>query len=333
MASSVQQPAEAFPAFSALVAAWNEAHMIERHVASFLALCQHDSELILCAGGADGTYDRARLAASNATNVLVLEQRPGQGKQSALRACWEHASQSWVYLTDADCLFSERVLRSLFDATTKGISVVTGGSRPLPEQMTTPLVAYQAARDAAYDAGRGDSADGILGRNALFHRDLIEAAGAFSTPVRTGTDYHLSLQLNALNEPIAYARDAAIASEYPASPPAYLRMWRRWIKNRLVHAPRANVGSLAVSLGLALAMLAAPVAAMALRSWPLAGLALGLLALASWARLRGLPHIDDAAAAMRLPVGVRIPGYVYLDQLAVVLAWADALTDRGRGRW
>lgn len=323
----------ATPPFSALVAAWNEAQMIERHVASFIALPGTECELILCAGGADDTLSRAKRAAGDNPNVVVIEQHIGQGKQAALRTCFELAQHPWIYLTDADCLFSEEVLRSLFGVAAGGHRVVTGGSTPLRDQMSVPIVAYQEARDASYDARVGDVADGVLGRNALLRRDVVEAAGGFTANVHTGTDYHLTLQLKALDEPIAHARGSRVQSEYPASPSEYLRMWRRWIKNLLVHSPHGTGRALVTSLILALALTVLPMAAALLWSWALAVVAVALLATASWRRAQDLSFLPTEAAGMRWPVTIRLPGYVYLDQLAVVLAWMDALTDRGRRRW
>ena len=71
------------PKVSVLVAAWNESAHIERHIESFQALRYPHKELVLCAGGTDGTYDMAKKYASEV--VKVLEQHPGEGKQRALR--------------------------------------------------------------------------------------------------------------------------------------------------------------------------------------------------------------------------------------------------------
>src|SRR5579859_460989 len=91
------------PRISVLVAAWNEAAMIEAHLHSFQALSYPDIELILCAGGSDDTLRRARQAAGRA--VHILEQQAGEGKQQALARCAALASGEIIYLTDADCLY------------------------------------------------------------------------------------------------------------------------------------------------------------------------------------------------------------------------------------
>ena len=44
---------------SVLVAAWNEARLLREHIESFLRLSYPDRELVLCAGGTDGTLEIA----------------------------------------------------------------------------------------------------------------------------------------------------------------------------------------------------------------------------------------------------------------------------------
>ena len=73
----------AVPKVSVLVAAWNEADNIDQLVESFNALSYPNRELVLCAGGADDTYGRA--GRWSGPRVKVDEQRPGEGKQAALR--------------------------------------------------------------------------------------------------------------------------------------------------------------------------------------------------------------------------------------------------------
>ena len=62
----------ATPRVSVLVAAWNEADMIEGHIKSFLALRYPNKELILCAGGNDGTYEIARRQAGEGLSLIHI---------------------------------------------------------------------------------------------------------------------------------------------------------------------------------------------------------------------------------------------------------------------
>ena len=67
---------------------------------------------------------------------------------------------------------------------------------------------------------------------------MLAAIGGFDTPVRTGTDYVMSRLLTLSRYEIRSAPGSRVLTEYPATPDAYLRMWRRWNKNLLLHGPR-----------------------------------------------------------------------------------------------
>ena len=85
----------ALPKINALVPAWNEADHIEAHIHSFLNLRYPNKELVLVAGGVDGTYQMAKLLSGD--QVKVLQQFPGEGKQKALQRGLK--SVSYTHLT------------------------------------------------------------------------------------------------------------------------------------------------------------------------------------------------------------------------------------------
>jgi glycosyltransferase involved in cell wall biosynthesis len=84
------------PSVSVLLPAWNDAAMIGRCLESLLTIDWPDLEIVVCAGGADGTLDIARHYESE--RVTVLEQHPGEGKQAALRRCLERSRGDIIYL-------------------------------------------------------------------------------------------------------------------------------------------------------------------------------------------------------------------------------------------
>ncbi len=128
------------PKVSVLVAAWNEADNIDDHIRSFLALGYPNAELVLCAGGDDDTSARATQRAADA-RVKVFAQRPGEGKQAALRRVLSAADGEVIMLTDADCEFTDEAFLRLVAPIAAGEAVVTtGGSEPKPAQRGNPLV-------------------------------------------------------------------------------------------------------------------------------------------------------------------------------------------------
>jgi cellulose synthase/poly-beta-1,6-N-acetylglucosamine synthase-like glycosyltransferase len=317
------------PPFSALVAAWNEGDGLEAHLSSFLALDWPGAELILCAGGSDGWYERAKKFAG--PRVMLLEQKPGMGKQAALRECYPHARHNLIFLTDADCLFDKAALEKLFEPLITGkYRVATGGSYPLPRQQDKALVQYQGARDVYYNAHRQGDADGLLGRNIAITRSCLEQIGRFDAVVHTGTDYRMSLELQQAKIPIALVKGSEIASAYPETAQHYLRQQRRWIKNLVIHQSQ-DTRSIYMAAILAALFCLSPLFLL-LPGW------FKLLVLPIWlrpfaARWRDLRFAGGRGLRIGLASYLLVPYYTLLDQLAVLGAIKDLFSVGSRERW
>jgi cellulose synthase/poly-beta-1,6-N-acetylglucosamine synthase-like glycosyltransferase len=256
------------PHVTILVAAWNEAPAIARHIASVRALRYPNWEYVLCAGGADGTYRAALECARGDPRLVVLEQLPGEGKQRALRKAYARATGDVVYLTDADCFVDdesfERVLAPIVN---HGEAAATGTSMPLPEQWDVPLVDYQWAVQRYVDAHAPEYASGLLGRNAAVRRDALERAGRFNADVATGTDYHLATALTACGYRLRCVPTSRVRTRYAETWARYAGQQRRWVRNAIVLGARRG-GWRAAAAGLQTAlvgagMLALPVLALA----------------------------------------------------------------------
>ncbi len=322
----------ALPAFSALVAAWNEAHIIDAHIGSFVELGATHCELILCAGGQDGTYDRAKRYEDAHDNIRVLEQQPGQGKQAALRAMYPHAQHDIIYLTDADCLFDRSNLQSVLAPIVSGdFEVSSGASQPLASQRHIPLVQYQWCRDSYNLDCAGPVANGILGRNSAITRQRLDSVGAFEEDAATGTDYLLSKKLLANGASIAAANTSRVEAEYPATASDYLAMWRRWIKNLAVHDLRKHSTHFLVITALALVLLLTPLWILLPIPWSLPFALILIIALGS--RYRSLVYCQRRGFPLSAKTYLLVPYYLVLDQLAVLGAERDLISKRRRQRW
>lgn len=220
------------PRVSVLVGAWNEASNIERHIHSFLSLRYPHKELVLCAGGTDGTYE---IAAKHAhESVKLLQQQPGEGKQRALARSLPQTTGDVIYLTDADCqLDDDSFERTLRDVALGREDVCTGGCRPFPEQLHLTLVVSRAASDLRMysESSAPLYLPGLLGRNCAIARKRLESSGEFSQPAPTGTDYVLAKQLTGSGARIRQVRESQIATEYPTTISAHVRQQRRWLRN------------------------------------------------------------------------------------------------------
>ncbi|MCG8351029.1 MAG: glycosyltransferase family 2 protein [Chloroflexales bacterium] len=324
------------PHVSILVAAWNETANIEAFIESFLRLSYPHKELVLCAGGNDGTYELARLYASE--QIILLEQAAGEGKQRALQRCLPASAGSIIMLTDADCELSDLAFYELLQPLVSGKTLVaTGVSEPKMQQRTIPLVQYQWFTDHWWAARMPPTVDGVLGRNCAIERSILTDIGAFDAEVRTGTDYHLSRLLIQAGYSISAIPQSRVLTEYPASPRDYVRMWRRWNKNLLIHGLRfgawGDVKGVLTAFLVYSFMFLAPFAT--LFFGPLLMIpAVILYCLALGQRLR---RVLTGARLARVETPWRciliLPFLTILDALAVVRAFIDTVRWRTRLQW
>jgi hypothetical protein len=324
------------PMVSVLVAAWNEAPRLPALIASFRALRCPARELIVSAGGSDGSY--AVAAALAGDGVQVIEQHAGQGKQRALRDCYALASGDLIFLTDADCLLDDESFEgTLTPLITQGAAVATGGSRPLDAQLDSAFVRHQWYCDLYVRAHWTAYTGGLLGRNAALTRDAVENAGAFAADVATGTDYHMARALIQHGTRIRHADASQIPTAYADTWDAYRRQQARWLRNVVIHGLRSGAYRDVVS-GLLPSLIGT--AALALTPY-------GLLKNATTRTLTGAAwlyvtlnrarytHFGERLTGQRTAAGMylRLPLFVAQD----FAAWSRALLDyplkRMRIRW
>ena len=328
------------PLVSILVAAWNEAAMIHRHMESVLALRYPHLEYLLCAGGADGTYELARRYCW--PGVIVLEQGPGEGKQVALRRCLEHATGDVIFLTDADCILDDVSFERTLTPILQGQSEAsTGGSRPLSDQLTvnTPAICRWAAElySSAHAPAEGS---GLLGRNTAVTRQAVEKAGAFRAHVPTGTDYHLAKSLSSIGIEIIRVRSSEVATHYPDDIRLYARQQRRWLRNVALLGFRfgayREVAMALLTSVVGLGMLLAPIAALLLGPWLLS---LWLVAVAHSAMSKARYLAFAASATTVLEPRARALAYATVIPITLLdfAVWAsplpDYLSEKGRTAW
>lgn len=320
----------ALPVVTVLVAAWNEAGFIGRHIESFLALRYPRKELVLCAGGADGTYERAMPYAG--PQVTVLRQRPGEGKQRALARSLPQARGEVVFLTDADCLLDDDAFeRTLYPVTAGEEQVCSGSSRPLAEQMDNPFVVTQAASHLYGSLRAPDYASGLLGRNCAVRRDLLQRSRGFEAPAPTGTDYVLAKELARCGACIRHEAQSRIVTDYPEEPLSYMRQQRRWLRNLFFwglryrdwsHVRHAVKASFAGLVGLFM-----PLSTILLgRTGPVGWLL--LLLHTTLARTRYVKLMFD-----EIPSPLALSRAIFADFTAWSMLWIDLLHPTRRKQW
>ena len=311
---------------SFLVAGWNAASELEPFVNEFRSLPIRDKQLLLCVGGKDGTYDKARTFASEC--VVVLEQRPGMGKQKALREALPYATGEWIYLTDIDSrLSTECVTRMMMALATERAECVTGGMAPLPEQEQDRFVRAQWAIDRYGSLRTSELTSGILGANTLLTRNALRNAGDFEQDAPSGTDYTLAKELVAAGHNILHVKDAEVRTDFSLLISHYAKRRARWLRNVLILGRKygcyAEVRSVIVTVGLS--FLYPVLLILGFMWWWLWA---ALLALATHSLLNRLRYCK----ASQVEAGFRGVWKTFVgDAMAGILAGYE--TARGKVRW
>lgn len=248
------------PSLSLLVPVWNERRQIAAFVAAFRRLSYSRRELILCAGGADGSLTEARRFA--APDIVVLEQLPGEGKQRALERCFRASRGDLLFLTDVDARPNDQaVLTTLGPILAGAVDVATGTRVPWPELRQVPLVAYQWALEVAGDARLPAEAKGLLGSNAALRRSAAVAAGCFAWEARTGTDYTLACRLRDVDIAIRFVPTSRMPVGLATTWRDYSRQRARWLRTLVLQGVRykdwavVRQGMTSMLMGLAFVLL------------------------------------------------------------------------------
>ena len=257
------------PSVSVLLPAWNEATMIGRCLDSLTGIDWPGLEIVVCAGGGDGTLEIARSYQNR--RVVVLQQRPGEGKQVALRRCLAESRGEIIYLTDADCTVPASTFFAVLDPIIGGHEhVVTGNSRSLPDFRHHPIVRYQDFVSSVGAGRLGDYSVGLHGRNTALTRSALTHAGGFAWSALTGTDYALAEELHRHGFRIRHV-PVEVFSEYPMTIRGYIRQQSRWLRNLVLLGVRYRRWSLALPAivsSVALSVLAVASASSAVCRYP-----------------------------------------------------------------
>lgn len=332
------------PLVSVLVAAFHEADHISAHIESFLALRYPNKELVLCAGGSDGTYELAQVACSNdfsrfppprrttevvttTSEVKVIEQRAGEGKQRALCRALPHTKGDIIFLTDADCLLDDLSFeQTIYPIANGQEQVCTGTSRPSHEQWYHPFVAIQASSQLYAALHAPPYADGLLGRNCAVSRTILQQSKGLEAVAPTGTDYVLAKMLAQSGARIRQLPNSRIVTDYPTTISGYMCQQRRWLRNVVLHGHRFGAldevkASLQTSLT-GLGMLLMPLISLFV---PLIIVLWLLLIWHAWlSRLRYLSVVSTVLNRPRTGLQIVLQaGMIFVD----FLAWSQALLD------
>lgn len=248
------------PKISFLLPAWNEVNHLSACLDSILRLDYPNTEVVVCAGGIDGTLEVAKRYQDR--QVVVLEQHPGEGKQKSLQKCFMHSTGEIIFLTDADSRLDTESFLATIQPIIAGEEVAcTGSRRPLLGQESSPLVVYQWAYHRYLTAAQPDYIDTLYGINAAVHRSALEKIGAFRTSAPIGTDLLMGQLLLSAGYKIRFVSNSTVYTDYQSKISPFIRQQARWFRNRFIIAvqnkKRADLFSylrIGLSAGLMLAI-------------------------------------------------------------------------------
>ncbi len=328
----------AHPKVSILVAAWNETDHLPALVASFRRLRYPHREMVLCAGGEDGTYELAGSLTSD--DLHLLQQRPGEGKFAALARCFAASRGAIILLTDADCRLNDLAFESLiYPLAGGGETAATGRFQPLVSQVDHSFIRRQWAQQrypqvADSVPGAAAHTQFLAGANCAVRRELLDGVWNVGD-VGAADDLYLAMSIQEQGARILSVPASCLETEFPATAASYVRQQARWRRVHLSQAQRfgrtAFLRQVRLTLLVESAMLLMPFAILLGKI----GAALWMLSWTSY----GLAHLRYGwvlSKIERLPHkgGLRgIPSIVLANFAAAALVLSEPAVPNPRERW
>jgi GT2 family glycosyltransferase len=219
-----------WPSVSIIVPAWNERGTVEGCLERLERLdYSAPYEIIVMAGGDDGTLDAVREIARSHPRIRAFPQRPDGGKNGALNDGARLASADVLVFVDADALTDSEWLKELVTALDEQFAASNGkylSMRRTPVsragEMTQLLEAEVRGRVILQGSG------GIAVR-----RSAWAAIGGLPEWL-FADDWGLTVLLERAGLQVAYAPDALLLTERPASVREWWRNELRWRRIHLV---------------------------------------------------------------------------------------------------
>ena len=200
------------PAVSILVPAWCERGTIEKCIRALQGLDYPTWEVLILAGGSDGTYEAACQYAAGDPRFLVLERGP-EPKNAAINRGTAAAQHEIVVLLDADSIVEPDWLSELVEPLTAGASASIGmhyPSRMSWVSMGEHMEVVDAYSILGTSIGQGCSSLAV-------RREVLERIGPLPEEAYSWEDADVGLRLAEAGEKVAFAPAARLRNERPAT--------------------------------------------------------------------------------------------------------------------
>ncbi len=220
---------ERWPSVSIIVPAWEERGMLEACLDQLSRIEYESYEVIVVAGGSDGTVEAAAEHARGDRRVRVMVQRSRGGKNGAMNDAARRARYDVLVFLDADALVAQGWLKGLIAALEPGYAASTGKYVPTRRTLVSRAgemseVLEKEVRGRVILQGSGSVA---------IRRDVFDAIGGIPEG-RYADDWALSALLRERGYQVAYAPAALLCSERPATLREWWRNELRWRRTHLL---------------------------------------------------------------------------------------------------
>ena len=219
---------------SVLIPAWNDARVLLPTLSACFAEAERfpgPVQVIVIAGGPDGSFDLARQlveAAQTVHTALSAEVllQPPAGKNAALNLGLRAARHEVLVVLDADTVVSPGWLATLTGPVTSGEAAASTGR--FRASLQTPVSRIFELQQFVNQNLRARVTLFGGGSIALSRHTLNLIGGAFPEDVPVGVDFDLSERIRGAGQRLAYCPDAEVVTEISSTWPEYWRGERRW---------------------------------------------------------------------------------------------------------
>jgi cellulose synthase/poly-beta-1,6-N-acetylglucosamine synthase-like glycosyltransferase len=219
---------DSWPLVSVIVPAWAERGTLQACIRSLESVVYPDWEVIVVAGGPDGTYEHAVALTQGLPRARVLKQEP-RGKNAALNQGLAVAEGDVIVLLDADCDVAPGWLEALAGPIRDATVATTGRIVPrrrTPISLGTQMEMISTLQVRGVVRLQGAASIGV-------HRTTIEEIGGFPEDVIVGIDWDLDVRLATRQVRRVFCPDATVRTEIPATLREYWKNEVRWRRAHL----------------------------------------------------------------------------------------------------
>jgi cellulose synthase/poly-beta-1,6-N-acetylglucosamine synthase-like glycosyltransferase len=213
---------------SIIVPAWNESERINRCINALKLVEYPNYEVLVLAGGEDGTYPIAESTIQGDDRFRLLP-RGLEPKNAALNQGIAQAQHEVLVLLDADNIVEPGWLRALVVPLYHGAAATVGESFPnlwtwvTRERQMWHLHTYEVLQLPLI---QGD-------RSVAVKRDALEAVGGLPTHTYAREDWDLGVRLEKQGYTIGYSKGARLVTDWPSTLKELWQLQVRWRRTHL----------------------------------------------------------------------------------------------------